>query len=434
MSITKIVNITPVRALGATLSDPRVYGSKVAEVITTLNQVIDELQGSYANPLIISDTTQSTSKDTGALIVDGGVGVEKDVYIGGILNVLTGVNLATVSGVTTIGSTTALTISAAGLETINNTTDATAYNATASLQTLGGLAVAKKAYIGTILTVIGQSILAAGTVSAPGAVVGANDNGFYEISSSQLGVSIGNTLVGGFDSVGMFTSRISEQVALAGITYVGQDIKSASAGLTALAGGAQAGTALTKTYNEFTTVATAADSAQLPVSALGKKVVVKNSAAKAMAVFGQTGDAIDGASVNASFSVGPGQEVIFEGVTSTTWQTKDGTSLGTISSVTQATSITTGVTVNSKKGIITTFTPSTAALAATTFTVTCSKTTATSHIRAYVTEYGGTVITNGLPYVFVKNQTATAFDIIIYNAHATNALATSMKIGFEIIN
>lgn len=217
-------------------------------------------------------------------------------------------------------------------------------------------------------------------------------------------------------------------------TFGNINVYKASAGLTALAGGAQAGTAIASEYNEFTTVATAADSAQLPVAVLGKKIFVKNSAAKAMAVFGQTGDSIDGAAANASFTLQPGQEVIFEGVTGTTWQTKDGTSLGTISSVTQATSITTGVTVNSRKGIITTFTPSTAALAATTFTVTCNKTTATSNIRAYVTEYGGTVITNGLPYVFVKNQTATSFDVIVYNAHATNALATSLKIGFEIIN
>ena len=35
----------------------------------------------------ITNTTQSTSKDTGALIIDGGVGIEKDVYIGENLNV-----------------------------------------------------------------------------------------------------------------------------------------------------------------------------------------------------------------------------------------------------------------------------------------------------------------------------------------------------------
>lgn len=100
--------------------------------------------------------------------------------------------------------------------------------------------------------------------------------------------------------------------------------------------------------------------------------------------------------------------------------------------VTQLTSITTGVTLNAKKGIVTTFTPSTAGLAATTFTVTNNLATASSNIEAYVTEYGGTVITDGLPYVFVKNKTAGTFDIIVYNAHATNALATSLKIGFQI--
>jgi hypothetical protein len=36
--------------------------------------------------LLVSDTTQSISKDTGALIVEGGVGIEKNVYVGGTLN------------------------------------------------------------------------------------------------------------------------------------------------------------------------------------------------------------------------------------------------------------------------------------------------------------------------------------------------------------
>ena len=36
--------------------------------------------------LIVSDITQSTSKDSGAFIVEGGVGIERDVYVGGTLN------------------------------------------------------------------------------------------------------------------------------------------------------------------------------------------------------------------------------------------------------------------------------------------------------------------------------------------------------------
>lgn len=34
-------------------------------------------------PLTISDTTDATDKDTGALVVEGGVGIEKDLYVGG---------------------------------------------------------------------------------------------------------------------------------------------------------------------------------------------------------------------------------------------------------------------------------------------------------------------------------------------------------------
>ena len=35
--------------------------------------------GTLVGPITISDTTDSTTKDTGALIVEGGVGIEKDV-------------------------------------------------------------------------------------------------------------------------------------------------------------------------------------------------------------------------------------------------------------------------------------------------------------------------------------------------------------------
>jgi hypothetical protein len=100
--------------------------------------------------------------------------------------------------------------------------------------------------------------------------------------------------------------------------------------------------------------------------------------------------------------------------------------------VTQATSITTGVTLNARKGLITTFTPSTAAVTATIFTVTNSFATTTSNIEAYVVSYGGTLGTNGVPLVMVKARAAGSFDIAIYNTDATNALATSLVIGFEI--
>jgi len=54
----------------------------------------------------ISNTTQSVSVDTGALIVDGGVGVEKNLYVGGVLAV-TGV--ATVTSDLKVGGATTIT-------------------------------------------------------------------------------------------------------------------------------------------------------------------------------------------------------------------------------------------------------------------------------------------------------------------------------------
>ena len=43
--------------------------------------------GTLVGPITISDATDSTSKDTGALIVEGGVGIEKSVHVGAALSV-----------------------------------------------------------------------------------------------------------------------------------------------------------------------------------------------------------------------------------------------------------------------------------------------------------------------------------------------------------
>jgi len=57
---------------------------------------------STAGVVTINNTTQSTNKDTGALIVDGGVGIEKDLYVGSDLYVvgdISGTFTGTVTGV-----------------------------------------------------------------------------------------------------------------------------------------------------------------------------------------------------------------------------------------------------------------------------------------------------------------------------------------------
>ena len=43
--------------------------------------------GTLVGPITISDTTDSTTKDTGALILEGGLGVEKDVTVGAAVSI-----------------------------------------------------------------------------------------------------------------------------------------------------------------------------------------------------------------------------------------------------------------------------------------------------------------------------------------------------------
>lgn len=82
--------------------------------------------------------------------------------------------------------------------------------------------------------------------------------------------------------------------------------------LTALAGGAQAGTALNLGYNRFTVVVTAGDSAQLPAVSGGVMVVVTNAdASDSMNVFPQTGGIINAGAANAAFAVAAGKTAIF---------------------------------------------------------------------------------------------------------------------------
>lgn len=82
--------------------------------------------------------------------------------------------------------------------------------------------------------------------------------------------------------------------------------------LTALAGGAQAGTALSLGLNRVTVVATAADSVQLPLVTGGVMVVVVNAdAADSLNVFPQTGQTINALSANTAFAVAAGKTAIF---------------------------------------------------------------------------------------------------------------------------
>ena len=75
------------------------------------------------------NTTQSTSKDTGAVVVEGGVGIEKNLYVGGNSSITGDITISgntSITGLTTISGDTTLSnnVSISGITTISSLLDA----------------------------------------------------------------------------------------------------------------------------------------------------------------------------------------------------------------------------------------------------------------------------------------------------------------------
>tara|TARA_R110000824_G_scaffold277852_5_gene466050 strand:+ start:6499 stop:8244 length:1746 start_codon:yes stop_codon:yes gene_type:complete len=127
-----------------------------------------------ADAIIKTESTVDASNSTdGSLQTDGGLSVAKKIFNN------TDVTLAAVSGVVTMGATTAATVSAAGIVNVNNATDATTAT-DGSLQTDGGLSVVKNAYVGADLTVAGDLIVQGTTVTLDVATVGITGSFSFE--------------------------------------------------------------------------------------------------------------------------------------------------------------------------------------------------------------------------------------------------------------
>lgn len=84
-------------------------------------------------------------------------------------------------------------------------------------------------------------------------------------------------------------------------------------GLTALAGGGQAGSVSVAQWqmSRFTTVASSGDSCVLGFSFMGHFRVIINAGANAMNVFPRAGDSINALAINTAFSIPAGKTAIF---------------------------------------------------------------------------------------------------------------------------
>jgi len=173
----------------ASLQQLNIVIDQTNKFVTILNELAG---GSFPFAEHITDTTTSTSVSTGSLINDGGFGNAGTSFFGGAANF-------------------------AGTIVSSGTTDSTS-SVTGDIKTAGGFGAAKAIFAGTTINAGTRLLTAAGTVSSPSLVVGANDNGFYEVSSTQLGASMGNALQFVITTTGVQAGTIKELVTGSGIT------------------------------------------------------------------------------------------------------------------------------------------------------------------------------------------------------------------------
>ena len=105
-------------------------------------------------------------------------------------------------------------------------------------------------------------------------------------------------------------------------------------------------------------------------------------------------------------------------------------SLGSFGAVTQITSISTGVTLNTKRGAITTFDPALAAAAEAEFIVTNSECHSGDVVVVAVASGPGD---NEHVFAFVSTVAEGSFSIVLSNIAAANQADGAMVINFAII-
>ena len=174
----------------ATLTSGRV------PLVSTAGLIVDDSNITYntsTDILTLGGATDASSSTTGTLIVTGGVGVAKKLYVGTDLNVAGNTVSSTVtannltSGRVVLSGTagqilddSALTYNTStDILTLAGTTDATT-STDGTLVVSGGVGVAKKLYVGTDLNVAGNA-----TFTGNVTILGSNS----EISTTQINVN-----------------------------------------------------------------------------------------------------------------------------------------------------------------------------------------------------------------------------------------------------
>jgi hypothetical protein len=125
---------------------------------TTIRLAISDSNTTITNKVIISSTEQSTSINTGALQITGGVGIGGNTYINGSLNVNSVIgNINFTSSTESTSYTSGATFLVGGLG-IQCSTDSVSQTSGGAISIAGGLALGKSAKIGGNITIFNSSV------------------------------------------------------------------------------------------------------------------------------------------------------------------------------------------------------------------------------------------------------------------------------------
>jgi hypothetical protein len=141
-------------------------GSDAIELESQNGGVTVGLGGGAGDDFIVNSTTLVVESDNSRVGI-GTASPNVTLDVSGAFGVSGAASLASSSGVTTIGSSNGLTVSAAGVLTVNSATDASSSTSGSTIID-GGVGIAKKLYVGTDLDVDGTTNLDA--VDIDGAV------------------------------------------------------------------------------------------------------------------------------------------------------------------------------------------------------------------------------------------------------------------------
>ena len=138
-TFTGALNATSVVSSGAVSGTTGTFSAAVSGTTGTFSAAVSGTTGTFSGAVNVDATTDSTSSTSGALIVDGGLGIAKNVYIGAGLSVAGTLTYEDVTNVDSVGLITAksgvnvsggqllvgsgITMGIAGVATFSGTSD-----------------------------------------------------------------------------------------------------------------------------------------------------------------------------------------------------------------------------------------------------------------------------------------------------------------------